>query len=67
LSNIDELHPPMRMSRHIASSSASRTIADRQQRTILHGASYGDLVGAKLIETYAKNPDGSFNFDATER
>jgi len=57
----------MRMSRHIASSSASRTIADRQQRTILHGASYGDLVGAKLIETYAKNPDGSFNFDATER
>jgi hypothetical protein len=33
------------------------------QRTILHGASYGGLVGAKLIETYAKNPDGSLNFD----
>jgi len=35
----------------------------KPQRTILHGASYGGLVGAKLIETYAKNPDGSLNFD----
>jgi hypothetical protein len=35
----------------------------KPQRTILHGASYGGLVGAKLIETYAKNPDGSSNFD----
>jgi len=35
----------------------------KPQRTILHGASYGGLVGAKLIETYAKNPDGSANYD----
>jgi hypothetical protein len=35
----------------------------KPQRTILHGASYGGLVGAKLIETYAKNPDGSLNYD----
>src|SRR5712664_119045 len=35
----------------------------KPQRTVLHGASYGGLVGAKLIETYAKNPDGSMNFD----
>jgi len=35
----------------------------KPQRTVLHGASYGGLVGAKLIETYAKNPDGSSNFD----
>jgi hypothetical protein len=33
------------------------------RRTVLHGASYGGLVGAKLIETHAKNPDGSVNFD----
>jgi hypothetical protein len=32
-------------------------------RTILHGTSYGGQVGAKLIETYAKNADGSTNFD----
>ena len=32
-------------------------------RTIYHGASYGGLVGAKLIEAYAKNPDGSLNYD----
>jgi hypothetical protein len=32
-------------------------------RTILHGNSYGGLVGAKLVETYAKNPDGSTNFN----
>jgi hypothetical protein len=35
----------------------------KPQRTILHGASYGGLVGAKLMETRAKNPDGSLNFD----
>jgi len=35
----------------------------KPQHTILHGASYGGLVGAKLIETYAKNPDGSSKFD----
>ena len=35
----------------------------KPQRTILHGASYGGLVGAKLVETRAKNPDGSLNFD----
>ena len=29
-------------------------------RTILHGASYGGLVGAKLIERYGKNYDGVF-------
>src|SRR5262249_26410031 len=32
--------------------------------TILHGASYGGLVGAKTIETYAKGADGSTNYDA---
>jgi hypothetical protein len=35
----------------------------KPKRTILHGASYGGLVGAKLIETFAKNPDGSSNYD----
>jgi hypothetical protein len=35
----------------------------KPQHTILHGASYGGLVGAKLIEAYAKNPDGRLNFD----
>jgi hypothetical protein len=35
----------------------------KPRRTIYHGASYGGLVGAKLIEAYAKNPDGSTNFD----
>jgi hypothetical protein len=35
----------------------------KPQHTILHGASYGGLVGAKLIEAYPKNPDGSLNFD----
>lgn len=33
------------------------------QRTILHGASYGGLVGAKLIELQPKKPDGSAAFD----
>ena len=32
------------------------------KRTILHGSSYGGVIGAKLIETYAKK-DGSTNFD----
>jgi hypothetical protein len=35
----------------------------KPRRTIYHGASYGGLVGAKLIETYAKNADGSLNYD----
>ena len=29
-------------------------------RTLMHGASYGGLVGAKLLETYGKNYDGAF-------
>jgi len=35
----------------------------KPKRTILHGASYGGLVAAKLIETHAKNGDGSFAYD----
>ena len=35
----------------------------KPRRTVLHGASYGGLVGAKLVETIAKSPDGSLNFD----
>jgi len=35
----------------------------KPRRTIYHGASYGGLVGAKLIEAYAKNADGSLNYD----
>ncbi len=35
----------------------------KPKHTYLHGASYGGLVGAKLVETLAKNPDGSMNFD----
>jgi hypothetical protein len=35
----------------------------KPRRTIYHGASYGGLVGAKLIDAYAKNPDGSVNYD----
>jgi len=35
----------------------------KPRRTILHGASYGGLVGAKLLEKYAKNADGSTNYD----
>ena len=38
----------------------------KPQRTILHGTSYGGLVGAKLVETRAKNPDGSPNFDGAQ-
>jgi hypothetical protein len=33
-------------------------------RTILHGASYGGLVGAKTIETFAKGADASTAYDA---
>ena len=35
----------------------------KPQRTYLHGASYGGLVSAKLLELYAKNADGSLNYD----
>ena len=35
----------------------------KPKRTLIHGASYGGLVAAKLVETYAKNADGSFNYD----
>jgi hypothetical protein len=33
------------------------------KRIILHGNSYGGIVGAKLVESYAKKEDGSTNFD----
>jgi hypothetical protein len=48
------------------SDQARRFFVDRVGKpthTIYHGASYGGLVGAKLIEAYAKNPDGSLNYD----
>lgn len=35
----------------------------KPRRTIYHGASYGGLVGAKLIEAHAKNADGSPAYD----
>jgi pimeloyl-ACP methyl ester carboxylesterase len=35
----------------------------KPKRTLIHGASYGGLVAAKLIETHAKNADGSLNYD----
>jgi hypothetical protein len=35
----------------------------KPKRTILHGTSYGGLVGAKLLEKFAKNADGSLNYD----
>jgi hypothetical protein len=35
----------------------------KPKRTILHGASYGGLVGAKLLEKFAKNADSSVNYD----
>jgi hypothetical protein len=35
----------------------------KPKHTYFHGASYGGLVGAKLVETLTKNPDGSMNFD----
>jgi hypothetical protein len=33
------------------------------KRTILYGGSLGGIVGAKVIESYAKKKDGSTNFD----
>jgi len=35
----------------------------KPKRTLLHGASYGGLVATKLIEKYAKNTDGTLNYD----
>ncbi len=35
----------------------------KPRRTIYHGASYGGLVGAKLIEAYGRNADGSASYD----
>jgi hypothetical protein len=35
----------------------------KPRHTYLHGASYGGLVGAKLVETLAANADGSLNYD----
>jgi hypothetical protein len=35
----------------------------KPRHTILHGASYGGLVGAKLIENDAKEADGSLRYD----
>jgi hypothetical protein len=35
----------------------------KPHRTIYHGASYGGLVGAKLIEAFARNADGSLSYD----
>ena len=35
----------------------------KPKRTLVHGASYGGLVAAKLVESFAKNPDGSLNYD----
>ena len=35
----------------------------RPRRTIFHGASWGGLVGSKLVEIYAKAADGSTNYD----
>jgi hypothetical protein len=35
----------------------------KPKRTLIHGASYGGLVAAKLVETSSKNADGSLNYD----
>lgn len=35
----------------------------KPKRTLIHGASYGGLVAAKLVETTAKNADDSFSYD----
>lgn len=35
----------------------------KPKRTLLWGASYGGLVGAKLLETYVKNSNGGVNYD----
>jgi hypothetical protein len=36
---------------------------ERPRRTIFHGASWGGLVGAKLVEAHARSADGSTNYD----
>ena len=35
----------------------------KPRRTLMLGASYGGLVGTKVIETFAKGPDGGTNYD----
>jgi hypothetical protein len=35
----------------------------KPRRIVYHGQSYGGLVGAKLIESFAKNRDGGLNYD----
>jgi hypothetical protein len=35
----------------------------KPKRTLLHGASYGGLVAAKLVEKYAQNADGTLNYN----
>jgi hypothetical protein len=48
------------------SDNARRFFAERvakPRHTYLHGASYGGLVGSKLVETLAKNADGTLAFD----
>jgi hypothetical protein len=35
----------------------------KPRRTVMHGASWGGLVGTKLVDLHAKNADGSVNFD----
>jgi GNAT superfamily N-acetyltransferase len=35
----------------------------KPKHTLVHGASYGGLVTAKLLETYAKAPDGTAQYD----
>jgi hypothetical protein len=35
----------------------------KPRHTYLHGASYGGLVGARLVETLARNADGGLNYD----
>ena len=35
----------------------------KPKRTLLHGASYGGLVAAKLVEKYATNSDGTLNYN----
>jgi hypothetical protein len=35
----------------------------KPRRTLIHGASYGGLVAAKLVESFAKNVDGALTYD----
>jgi hypothetical protein len=35
----------------------------KPKRTLFHGASYGGLVGSKLVETFGKNAGGNVNYD----